>query len=314
MKKICLIIFCLVNSISLYSQDTNDLGKILLNVYTPDNIPDLSTSETAKLDTKIKQILTCNDIGYSFSLNSFVIYPVFEIYDVKQVEGGMKNLVIVTADITLFVKQIVNDNVISSISTTLKGSGLSKKEAITNLLSNINTKDTKYKDFINESKNRILQLYANYCPVFISKSEELRSKQQYADALYLLATVPEELPCYTEIKKKMLDIYKLYQDIECKQQIQKAKSHIAIFQYVEAADILANIDPYSQCHKDAETLISQLKDKLELKEKQALDITLEGYRSSVDLEKRRIDAVKEVAKSYYSSNANKTVNHYNIMR
>ncbi|MDR1199771.1 MAG: hypothetical protein LBK94_12310 [Prevotellaceae bacterium] len=314
MKKICLIIFCLVHTISLYSQDTNDLGKILLNVYTPDNIPDLSTSETAKLDTKIKQILSYNDIGYSFSLNSFVIYPVFEIYDVKQVEGGMKNLVIVTADITLFVKQIINDNVISSISTTLKGSGFSKKEAITNLLSNINTKDSKYKDFINESKNRILQLYANYCPVFISKSEELKSKQQYADALYLLATIPEELPCYAEIRKKTLDIYKLYQDIECKQQIQKAKSHMAIFQYAQAAYILASIDPYSQCHKDAETLIFQLKDKLELKEQQALDIALEGYRSSVDLEKKRIDAVKEVARSYYSSNADKTVNHYNIMR
>jgi hypothetical protein len=313
MKKIYLIIFCLVNSILIYSQDINDFGKILLNVHTPD-IPDLSISETAKLDTKIKQILTYNDIGYSFSLNSFVIYPVFEIYDVKQVEGGMKNIVIVTADITLFVKQITNDNVISSITTTLKGSGFSKKEAIANLFSNINTKDIKYKDFLNESKSRIVQLYANYCPVFISKSEELKSKQQYEDALYLLATVPEELPCYAEVRKKTLDIYKLYQDIECKRQIQQAKSHIAIFQYAKAAEILANIDPYSKCYKDAETLILQIKDKLELKEQQDLDIAMEGYRSSVDLEKKRIDAVKEVAKSYYLNNANKTVNHYNIMR
>jgi hypothetical protein len=313
MKKIYIIIFCLVNSILVYSQNTNDLGKILLNVYTPD-IPDLSTSETSKLDTKIKQILSYNDIGYSFSLNSFVIYPVFEIYDIKQVEGGMKNIVIITADITLFVKQITNDNVISSISTTLKGSGFSKKEAITNLLSNINTKDTKYKDFISESKSRIFQLYEKYCPVFINKSEELEGKQQYEDALYLLATIPEELPCYSEIRKKTLDIYKLYQDIECKRQIQQAKSHIAIFQYTRAADILANIDPYSNCYKDAETLISQIKDKLELKEQQALDMALESYRSSIDLEKRRIDAVKEVAKSYYLNNANKTVNHYNIMR
>ncbi|MDR1552523.1 MAG: hypothetical protein LBS69_03540 [Prevotellaceae bacterium] len=313
MKKIYIIIFCLVNSILVYSQNTNDLGKILLNVYTPD-IPDLSTSETAKLDTKIKQILSYNDIGYSFSLNSFVIYPVFEIYDIKQVEGGMKNIVIVTADITLFVKQIMNDNVISSVSTTLKGSGFSKKEAIANLFSNINTRDAKYKDFINESKSRISQLYEKYCPVFINKSEELEGKQQYEDALYLLATIPEELPCYSEIRKKTLDIYKLYQDIECKRQIQQAKSHIAIFQYTRAADILANIDPYSNCYKDAETLISQIKDKLELKEQQVLDIALEGYKNSVDLEKKRIDAVKEVAKSYYLNNANKTVNHYNIMR
>ena len=62
------------------------------------------------------------------------------------------------------------------------------------------------------------------------------------------------------------------------------------------------IDSSSSCYSEVEKLINQISDKVEKAENRELD-----------LEKRRIDAIKEIAKAYYS-NSVRLVNYNVIVR
>jgi chaperonin cofactor prefoldin len=85
-------------------------------------------------------------------------------------------------------------------------------------------------------------------------------------------------------------VYKKYQSILCSQNLTKAKASIAINNYSEALEALEIIDPSSSCYSEVEKLIAQISSKVDRKEKQ-----------EVELEKQRIDAIKEIGKAYYSN-------------
>jgi hypothetical protein len=79
-----------------------------------------------------------------------VIYPKFAIYETNVVEGGMQNITVVSVELSLFIKQVDNNMLFSTISKQLKGSGSSKELAITNAISKIPTNDP---DFTNIYRN-----------------------------------------------------------------------------------------------------------------------------------------------------------------
>jgi hypothetical protein len=64
----------------------------------------------------------------------------------------MQNITVVTAELSLFIKQVDNNLLFSTISKSLKGSGSSKELAITNAISKITTNDPDFKTFIETGK------------------------------------------------------------------------------------------------------------------------------------------------------------------
>jgi len=306
------ILFCVTN---IFAQPSvTDIGKISLSIVMPEEIEGVSNSNINKLRTKVEQIVVSNGVSSSIVTNGFVIYPVFEIYDAQNVEGGMKNIVVVTGEMTLFIKQMDNKTIISSINTKLKGSGYSKNEAIVNLISTINIKDEKYKQFIDNGKEKILQFYSTQCPILINKSETLAKQQQYEEALGILMNIPEEAPCYSNVQNKAIEIYKSYQNNICNKQVQEAKLFISLSQYNNAIQSLFGIDPESACTDEVETLTKKIEDNLEKDRLEKLKIQMQVYRDKVDLERRRIDAIKEIAVAYYSHRPNNTVYYYQIIK
>ena len=73
-----------------------------------------------------------------------------------------------------------------------------------------------------------------------------------------------------------------------------------IHSQANALETLEQIDPASSCYNEVEKLITEISQKVDRKEKQEFD-----------LEKERINAVKEIGKAYYS-NTIKLV-QYNII-
>ena len=133
MKKIILFITICVVSQFVKAQSTLEIGKISLSVVMPENVDGLDVSQLSKLETKIIQIVTNSGIGASGNNNSFVIYPKFAIYENNVVEGGMQNIIVVKSELSLFIKQVENNVLFSSISKLISGSGSSKLAAMTTL-------------------------------------------------------------------------------------------------------------------------------------------------------------------------------------
>jgi len=159
MKKIYFTLIVLVLTFSSFAQTTSVIGKIALSVVMPENVDGLNISQISKLQTKISQIVTISGLGASGYNSNFVIYPKFAIYESNIVEGGMQNINIVTAELSLFIKQVDNNLLFSTVSKPLKGSGRTKELAITNAISKIPTSDPEFKTFIATGKKRIIQYY-----------------------------------------------------------------------------------------------------------------------------------------------------------
>ncbi|MEI8273284.1 MAG: hypothetical protein WCG08_11740 [Paludibacter sp.] len=311
MKKIYFTFIVLVVTFTSFAQTTNDIGKIALSVVMPENVDGLDNSQISKLQTKISQIVTVSGLGASGYNNNFVIYPKFAIYESNIVEGGMQNITVITADLSLFIKQVDNNILFSTINKPLKGSGSTKELAIANAISKIVTNDPDFKTFIETGKLKIVSYYQTKCVDIIKKSDTYIKMQQYEQALGLLMSVPEEVSsCYDKIQDKAIETYKAYQTQRCSELIQKAKTTLAGNDYAGALNILSDIDPSASCFKEAQIIAKSAEKKVDAEEKKQWDFQMKQYSDAVSLEKQRIQAIKEIAISYYKSQPTSVTYNY----
>jgi hypothetical protein len=104
-----------------------------------------------------------------------------------------------------------------------------------------------------------------------------------------------------KIQDKSIIAYKAYQTQKCSELIQKAKTTLASNDFVGALDILADIDPSATCFKEAQTIAKTAEAKVTAEEKKQWDFQMKQYNDEVSLEKQRINAIKDIAVSYYKS-------------
>jgi len=314
MKKIYFALIAFLLAFTSFAQTTNEVGKIALSVVMPENVDGLDVSQLSKLETKIAQIVTLSGLSATGYSTNFVIYPKFAIYESNIVEGGMQNITVVNAEISLFIKQVDNNMLFSTISKPLKGSGSSKELAITNAISKIPTNDPEFKTFIETGKSKIITYYETKCSDIIKKADTFVKMQQFEQALILLVSVPEEATsCFNQVQDRAIEAYKAYQTQKCGELIQRAKTTLAGNDYVGALNILAEIDPSATCFKEAQTIAKSVETKINAEEKKQWDFQMKQYNDAVSLEKQRIQAIKEIAVSYYKSQP-KSVSYNYIIR
>jgi len=301
MKHFYFILSILLFSVLSNAQSNNEIGKISLAVVMPESINNLNESQLSKLETKISQIVTSAGVSDSGYNNNFVIYPKFAINETSIVEGGMQNIIIVNVDLSLFVKQVDNNILFSTVSKTIKGSGGSKESAITNAISKIITNDVVYTVFIEKSKTKIINYYETKCSEIINKSDAFVKTQQFEQALGLLMSVPDGVSCHNQIQAKAIEAYKSFQKTNCIKQVQLAKNALATKDYSETLNLLSEVDPASPCFKESQSIAKSVESKINAEEKKQWDFQMKQYNDSVGLEKQRINAIKDIAVSYYKS-------------
>lgn len=295
------------------AQSSSEVGKIALSVIMPENIDGLDASQLSKVESKIIQIVTnagLAAIGYN---NNFVIYPKFAVYETNVVEGGMENITVVTCELSLFIKQVDNNVLFSSISKPLKGSGKNKAVAINNAISKIPINDSDLSLFIKTGKEKIIAFYEEKCNDIIAKSESLVKMQDYEQAMGLLMTVPEEVSCYQKVQEKSIEAYKAYQAQKCNAQLQVARTQLAANDYTGALSTLGQIDPSTPCFKDSQVLAANAGDKIDAEEKKKWDFKMKVYNDKIALEKQRLSNAKAVAIAYYKSRPT-SVRYYYLIR
>jgi hypothetical protein len=303
--------FALFCSYTIHAQSTDDVGKIALSVVIPENADGLTITQLSKLETKITQIVTNSSLAASGYNHNFVIYPKFAVYASEVVEGGMQNITVITAELSLYIKQVDNNLLFASVSKQLKGSGKSTEMAITNAIAQIPVEYQEFQLFLETGKQKIVKYYEKNCDDIQKKADTYIQLQQYEQALGLLMSVPEEVTsCYTAILDRATTVYKAYQTQRCSEQIQQANAKSAAMNYTEALNILAEIDPSTDCFKDAESLMKSLESKINAEEKKQWDLQVKMYNDAVSLEKHRIDAIKEIAVSYYKNTPNSVTYNY----
>ena len=297
MRILCLLMLCFT---TLNSRAQNAEADVNIGVVCPEKMDNLSEAGLARLRHKIEQIGTANGVS-SFLDGVFVMYPTLDIVDMQTVEGGMKNLFVIKAEMQLTVMQMSSKALINSVSTTLTGRGYSVPEALMNAISGIDVRDSLYHQFLSNSKKRIFTYYESNSSKLINAARVLAAQQQYEAALVKLAFFPESLPSYPKVCQAIIEIYKQFQAVQCSRMIQKAKGYIALKDYRSAIDILAQVDPESQCKTECVNLLNTIKQQVDKEDSEAIDRELKIFNTLVGLEKHRLSAVRDAVKAYYSS-------------
>jgi hypothetical protein len=228
----------------------------------PENVEGLDATQLSKLETKITQIVSASGLAASGYNNNFVIYPKFAVYETNNVEGGMQTITVTTCELSLFIKQVDNNVLFSSISKQLKGSGSNKQASITNAIFKVPTNDSQFKTFIETGKSKIIQYYESKCQDIITKSESLVKMDDYEQAFGLLMTVPEEVSCYNKIQEKSIEAYNIYKEKQCIRLVALANTEFEKNNINEGIDIIGQIDPSAKCYENAQLLIKKNQEKL----------------------------------------------------
>lgn len=299
MKRILLLCACAVSAIG-HAQAQQAKADVHIGVVCPVQTDDLPAACLVRLQHKIEQIATVNGVA-TYSDGTFVMYPALDIVEVRTVESGMKNISVAKVEMLLSVAQVSTGMIVNSVSMPLSGSGFNRSEALSDAISGIDVRLPAYAKFLSESKERIYSYYETNCDKLVQKAHALEAQQAYEAALAELACFPASLPSYAKVVTAMMEIYKRYQNIRCEQLIRQAKGCIALKDYSSAVEYLIKIDPESQCKTECSNLLDAVRQQVDKAESEAVERRFRVFDTLVGLENRRIAAVRDIAKAYYSN-------------
>ena len=261
MKKLILLILIAFQFNGTAQVKLDDFGRIVLNTYLPDynSIP----AEAKKaLETKLSQITTNNGMGGSSVNPRFIITAVLNV-TTKDIVPGPPQMIAQNIDVTLFVGDAITNTVFSNTIVSVKGVGTNENKALIDAIKNINPKNKNITAFLEEGKNKIISYYATQCDFIIKDAETHAKQEQFDEAIYKLALVPEVCKeCYFKTSELVANLFQQKIDADCKDKLAKAK----IFwsgqknskKAEEVIDIISDINPNANCYTAAEIFTKDL--------------------------------------------------------
>ena len=295
MKK-CLFIIALFASAAMGVKAQSDCI-VPIMVLVPKQVDSLAPMAQAKLDTKLRQIITRNGMegGASFS-NFSIVANLTE--GSKEVINGLRPLVTVTTDLELFIANNYTDEKFASTTITLNGAGRNESKAYGAAFGSITTGNAQIQKFLKDTRLKINQYYETQIPNIIAQAQGFAIRREYEEALCLLTSVPTCCSRYAEVEQCMLEIYQQYVDYDCAVKVNKARAIWNASQDKEGASLagayLASIDPASSCWNDALALAETIRTRIG----DDWEFSKELMRDSVMLEKAKIEAIRAIGVAF----------------
>ena len=287
----------------------DDFGRIILNSYVPENtsIPDESKSA---LINKLNQITTNNGVGGSEANPRFIISVSLNI-GTKDIIAGPPQMIAQNINLTLFVGDIINNTVFSSLTIGIKGVGTNENKALIDAFKNLNPKNKEIQSFLEEGKKKIIEYYTTNCDFIIKESQTLVKLGEYDEAIYRLSIVPDVChDCYFQCLDTLESIYQQKIDSDCRIKLKEAKLTWTATQNPtgaeKAGDILIAISPMAECQSEVTALINSIDRKLKADEKARWQFKMKQYADKIEAQKEQIRIVEEKSKrddDYRENNA-----------
>lgn len=219
---------------------------------------ELTEQQEGALTSKLNQILTRNNAATTSLYSGFALTPQISIYSEEAITSGIRPVTTLNAEITLLTSNIVDDSNYGSITLEVKGTGNSKEQAITNIISTIRPADPRIVKFMKSAINRITDYYSMNMPTIIRKTETLMAGNRYEDAMIFLESIPTCVPAYEQSSDAIQALYKVVAEKSCDIAINMANRYIVIEDYEMAKEILLSVDADSKCNKEVNSMLTKV--------------------------------------------------------
>ena len=304
MKKIFSIFVAALMSATMLAAETEYLP---ISVYAGDDTETFPTGAKAMIENKLTQILTRNGIAGIDYVGQFLLTVTTTPLD-KDVIPGPPMKIREKMEMNLYIVDAFAKTVFSSTSLTVQGLGETENKCYMNAISRMPLQSPALSKFIDEGKQKIISYYDHEGEALIKKAEYLSSQKQYEEAMYYVSLIPQQSKHYDAALKAGQAIYQKYLNNECNINLAAARQAWAAQQNAigaaAAGEYLAKILPDAGCYDEAMSLYKEIKGKV-------LDdwkFEMKQYQDGVDLEKQRIDAMRQIGVAYGNHQPNKEVN------
>ncbi len=319
MKKYILLISYLYFSIlGVCAQNdkgkTDDLGRIILSTYVPEQIEGIPEVAMSNLENKLSQIASANGMGGDSYNSRFIITANVSVLS-KDITPTAPPMHTYTLEVTFYIGDGFDGIKFSSYSVNLKGVGENETKAYIAALKNLKTNDLQYQSFIDKGKSRIIEYYNSRCDFILKEAQSLVSRNEFDAAIYTLTSVPEVCAdCYGKSMGAVGPIYQKRIDRDCQLKLAEANSIWSANQDVNAAnyagEVLSTIEPQSACYKSALALTQKIASRVKELDKREWNFKLKQQQDDVNIRKATIDAAQIIGAAYGSGQPKSIV--YNV--
>ncbi len=294
MKKIFSIFAVALMSASMFAAETEYLP---ISVYAADDTESFPRGAKAMMENKLTQLLTKNGIAGLDYMGQFVLTVTTTPTD-KDVIPGPPMKISEKMEMNLYIVDAYAKTIFSSTSLTVRGLGETENKCYLNAISHMPLQTPQVAKFIEDGKQKIIAYYDHEGEALIKKAQFLAKKKEYEEALWIISLIPQQSKHYDAALAAGQEIYQMQLDNECNIYLAAARQAWAAEQNAKGAaaagEYLMNILPDAGCYDEAMELYREIKGKV-------LDdwkFEMKKYQDGVDLERQRIDAMRQVGVAY----------------
>lgn len=268
-----------------------------ISVYAADDTESFPRGAKAMMENKLTQLLTKNGIAGLDYMGQFVLTVTTTPTD-KDVIPGPPMKIAEKMEMNLYIVDAYAKTIFSSTSLTVRGLGETENKCYLNAISHMPLQTPQVAKFIEDGKQKIIAYYDHEGEALIKKAQFLAKKKEYEEALWIISLIPQQSKHYDAALAAGQEIYQMQLDNECNIYLAAARQAWAAEQNAKGAaaagEYLVNILPDAGCYDEAMELYREIKGKV-------LDdwkFEMKKYQDGVDLEKQRIDAMRQVGVAY----------------
>ena len=294
MKRYILSVAMALMSLALFAANTTFLP---ISVVVGDLTEPFPAGAKALMESKLTQVLTKNGIAGMDYQGQFALTVVAVPID-KDVLPGPPAKIAEKMELNLFIVDVYNKTIFSSTAVNVRGLGETETKSYIDAIKRMPVQSKDLAAFVEEGKDKIVRYYDEKAPVMIKKAQALSKQKSYEEALHIVSLIPEECKYYEEALNVGVEIYQMYIDNQCNINLAAARQAWAAEQNSlgaqRAGEYLAQILPDAACYGEAMDLYKEIKGKV-------LDdwkFEMKIYQDGVDLEKQRIQAMRDVGVAY----------------
>lgn len=163
----------------------------------PNTQEEFSEKVRHNLDVKITQGLTRNAALAGGNEGIFHVVSTIVI-DKMMVVDGEVSVANARGELTLVVKNAVDDSQFYSIVFPIRGSVLgNEEEALLDMVKRIKPTDPLFKKFVVNSRKNIKEYYSKNCSAIMQKAETYYRSKEYDKCKEYLSAMPETSDCYS---------------------------------------------------------------------------------------------------------------------
>ncbi|MBQ7490426.1 MAG: hypothetical protein IJT51_07925 [Bacteroidales bacterium] len=297
MKKIILsICMTLALSFNMLAQSETEIP---LCVVVPQK-SEIPNDALQFLENQLEHIATQNGTNDFLVCDRFILTAKVDVVQ-KDIVAGPPQRISQTLNITLQVGDAVDNKLYASASLMVMGIGANLTKAYMEAFKQIQKNNQQIIEFLAQAKEKIVAYYAQHCESIYTEAQSLAKRQQYDDALYRLACIPDiGIDCYTRCQNAMSEIWLNKTNAEGRQLLKQAQASWATAHdetgAQTAARFLQQINPAADCHREVAKLIDDITSKMKQNEEKQWQFQLKQYEDRVRQEQSRMQNEQELNK------------------